>query len=69
MKELKFKKIATDAFNKALTACELAFGCLVIRGTETVEMFTFKDGDDGVIINELTAAGGELVYNRNPLEG
>ena len=67
MKELSFKRIATEAYEKALTACELAFGCLVIRGEKTVELFTFVENDDVVIIDEMLAVGAELIYNRSPI--
>lgn len=67
MKELSFKRIATEAYEKALTACELAFGCLVIREEKTVELFTFMEDDDVVIIDEMLAVGAELIYNRNPI--
>jgi hypothetical protein len=53
---------------KALMACTHAFGCLVNKIANGIIVYSFFEGDDGVIIDTMTEHGAHLEWNKIPDE-
>ena len=56
---IKMRIVNTKEFDKALTACIHAFGCIVERKRTLVHIFYFFEGDDGIIRDTLEDAGSK----------
>lgn len=49
--------VKSDHFDRALSACQMSFGCIYEHGSQSLGVVAFESGDMEVIIDTLKEAG------------